>query len=93
MSIKYNITSECITIYDSYKINDKKEMSKIINECLEKANWKETNRTLKNMLQEWYTHNRAYCLGYKRDHSKDCDFERILSKENAKKYALYGFYL
>ena len=93
MSIKYNITDECITIYDSYKINNKKMMSFIVNDCLKKANWKETNRTTKNMLQEWYTHNRAYCLGYKKDHSKDCDFERILSKEDAKKYALYGFYL
>lgn len=93
MSIKYDINSECITIYDSYKIKDKKTMVKIINKCLKESNWKETNRTLKNMLQEWYTHNRAYSLGYKKDHSKDCDFERILSKENAIKYALYGFYI
>ena len=91
--IKYIITSDCITIYDSYKINNKNEMTLIINKLLNEANWETTNRTTKNMLQEWYTHNRAYCLGYKRDHSKDCDFERILSKENAKKYALYGFYL
>jgi hypothetical protein len=43
------------------------------------------------MLQEWYTHNRAYCLGYKKDHSKDCDFERILSKEDAKNMLFMAF--
>ena len=91
--INYKITSDCITIYDSYKINNKKEMVKIINELLEEAHWEITNRTTKNMLQEWITHNRAYYLGYKKDHSKDCDFERILSRKDAIKYALYGFYI
>ena len=93
MSIKYDITPDCIKIYDSYKINNKKMMTFIVDDLLEKAKWEITNRTTRNMLQEWYTHNRAYCIGYKKDHSKDCDFERILSPEDAKKYALYGFYL
>jgi hypothetical protein len=37
LSIKYDITPDCIKIYDSYKINNKKMMSFIVNDCLKKA--------------------------------------------------------
>ena len=32
--------------------------------------WK---RTLESIVSEWQLHNLAYSLGYKRDHSADCD--------------------
>lgn len=76
---KINLTIQAypdnIRIIDSYKINSKKEMKKVIIEVLEKAPLYRTKRSIKSFVREWKCHNRFYNHNILKFRTKDCDFE------------------
>lgn len=64
-----------IKIYNSIMITNNEEIEEILNLLLEyeeknPSNW---NRTFESMKTEWYYHNIAYYLNYKRERTKDVD--------------------
>lgn len=68
-------TPDNIKIIDSYKITNKKEMKKIVNEIIEKAPIFKSKRSTRSMVREWRSHNRCYNRGWFTRHTKDCDLE------------------
>ena len=68
-------SSKNITIFDSYKIKDRKEMEAILLETFKKAPMYHRKRSMKSLIREWVCHNRLYELGLFESHTKDCDFE------------------
>lgn len=63
-----------ITIYDSYKINNTKNMKSILNEILE-IDIYQTKRNIKSLINEWKAHNFLYNHNLYVSHTKNCDFE------------------
>lgn len=75
-TIKYRLTKSCLVIYDSYVIS-KWDFCEI----LEHIRFVEgdINRTNLSLILEWSVHNFLYKIGYKRDRTKDTDFELPLT--------------
>lgn len=77
--IDYNLTNNCLTISNSYKITDKD----IMNHELEIIREKEyenkyeilNNRTNNDLIKEWRAHNLLYKLNIFRSHTKTVDLE------------------
>lgn len=93
-SIRYLLTNDCLTIYNSYQITSTSDMEKFLvglrynsgasSECII------FKRSLYSMIDEWKAHNLLYKFGLFRSHTKDVDidneskcrkfFYKILSK-------------
>lgn len=89
--VKYKFSEDgsVLTIYDSYTV-PKAAFQKTLNQI--KAihrNQPIFQRTDKSLKKEWATHNFCYMIGYKRSHTKDCDFD-IPSDKPEWLYCLVG---
>jgi len=89
MKIKY--TKKCTTVYDCYKYTNKEidRLGLLIVDERFRMNLPVT-RSSKSYSSEIKAHKRAYLIGYKRDHSKDCDCEENISKKLELKYRILG---
>lgn len=74
---KRNLDNPTMSIYDSYKINNIKDISNILTIILnyEKeypSNW---NRSFNSMKKEWLIHNLCYKLNYELERTKKVDLD------------------
>ena len=80
-----------IHIRDSYKIKSKSKMIEILYAIKHKyPDCKTFLRNEKSLLSEWRAHNRLYCIGYKRNHTKDVDLEYPVNKKYEILYRIIG---
>ena len=63
-----------VRIVDSYKIEDKKDMQRILEKFKNITEYR-SKRTMQSWIREWRTHNRLYKLGLFKEHTRDCDIE------------------
>lgn len=85
------ISKTNIKIINSFEIKTKKEMKKILKKILISDNYFETrDRTIKQYIKEWRTHNILYNipLKYFKNHCKDCD---LTVNENKFRLLVYWF--
>ena len=78
-SIRYLLTDDCLTIYNSYQIISTSDMEKFLvglrynggasSECII------FKRSLDSMIDEWKAHNLLYKFGLFRSHTKDVDID------------------
>jgi len=64
-------------VYDSYKISKEDVQREVIKQLFKHeekkpSKWKRTENSLVN---EWYAHNLLYSFGYKKERTKDVDFD------------------
>ena len=85
--IKVTIDYESIRIDDSYKIQNEKDMEKIINIIMSNHYYKfyGYNRTQRSYLSEWKAHNAAYSVYHKGNWGRrtgSVDFNKNLKEDN-----------
>lgn len=71
---RYQIDSDNLKFINSYLIKDRKDMENILNKIFMNRNIL-GNRTIKDMISEWVSHNRLYKLGILKQRTKTTDFE------------------
>lgn len=65
-----------VTIKDSYKVSNDKHKKYILGRLLNEFPYiKKHNRNLKNMFNEWKSHNILYNRNFKVESTRDTDFE------------------
>jgi hypothetical protein len=79
VKIKYDVTTDNIHIKDNYKITKEKEMKRILN--LIKLQYYSSQYffyliPLKDLINEWKTHNLFYDLHLFRSYTKDVDLNK-----------------
>lgn len=75
-NIVYIITTDNIQIKDSYLINKKKEMRKILQAIKDDIpDLPVFKRSMFSLVCEWKAHNRLYYLGLWKSHTKHVDLE------------------
>lgn len=75
-NVELRISSDCVTIIDSYKIKHIKDMIAIIKHIKQfKQHTNIANRSLYSMLSEWRAHNLLYWLNIERDRTAHCDLD------------------
>lgn len=95
MTIKYHVTPDCVTIYDSYKVKHTKDMECLIqtiryNYLL--SNYIINQRSMSSMVNEWKAHNLLYDLHLFRKHTKNVDLNKEPWYRNAIYWILSKFY-
>lgn len=78
--IEYRCNYEIMTIKDSYKYNNEKEMHEILDIITKNNDVIPNNRTIEDMMAEWKAHNLLYKWHIFRKRTKDVDFEGDQSK-------------
>ena len=69
-----------LTIYDGYTVS-KKDFQKVLNQIKAiHGDKKIFERTDKSLKREWASHNFLYCVGYKRERTKDVDLDNPCDK-------------
>lgn len=82
MNVKYKFSDDgsVLTIYDSYMVS-KKDFQKTLNQIKalhgDKKIFERSDFSLKS---EWRVHNFLYCVGYKRERTKDADLDNPCDK-------------
>ena len=74
-SVYCYITLDYISIIDSFKITDEKDMLEILNNLLKDYHWYRKTRTIEDMIYEWKAHNILYDKYLFRKHTRNVDFE------------------
>ena len=69
------ITHENIKIVDAYLVTNDEDKKMIIENLLDSFDWYKENRTNKDVLCEWKTHNAFYQRKWLVTHTKDTDIE------------------
>lgn len=75
VNYKFSNGGYVLTIYDSCAVS-KRDFQKTLNQI--KATHGDQpifQRSDKSLKREWATHNFCYSIGYKREQTKDCDFD------------------
>lgn len=94
--LKVHISEECTTIEDSFRIESKKDMIKVIKLIEDNSTYNDAiyKRTIKSIIREWRTHNLLYSLGIQQKRTRSVDLEINQSKLLKVLYAIGSvFYL
>ena len=64
-------------IYDSYRISKEDKQREVVKQLLKHEEKKPSkwDRTENSLINEWYAHNLLYSVGYKKERTKDVDFD------------------
>lgn len=84
-------TYGCITIYDSHKTENRKQIMQILKQiAADNISAVTQKRTLKSLADEWIAHTRLYKLGIMRDHTADVDLEYPQNKLHSIVWSILG---
>ena len=90
-----NVTKNNINIENSYRINIREEMQKVLTYTREMYSIEECDvlkRTDKSLINEWCAHNLFYNLHLFRSHTKDVDLNYPQSKITEIVYSIVSFF-
>lgn len=96
MKIKYHVTPNCVTIYDSYKVKETKDMERLIQQIRYDYllnDYIVNKRSMSSLINEWKAHNLLYDLHLFRKHTKDVDLDNELWYRKIIYWILSKFYI
>lgn len=70
---------DTMKIIDSFKIKSSEKMKVILEEALKRSNEFSTERSIKDLIKEWKTHNRLHKINFFTKRTKDCDFNKTIN--------------
>lgn len=89
LRVKIRYSDNCVTIMNSYEIEDESEMRLILRLFKMRTGYR-SKRSLTSWIKEWRAHNRLYEMKIARSKTKDCDLEEEIERWREIAYYIIG---